>query len=251
MIKSKLISFIGKYNLGGTIPSVKLTVVDKVLTTSVSSDEKNMLGVIRMNDFELEDAEVGIHDTALLKTLLGVVSEDVKIELAKVDDDAKSLKITDKDGSKVNFTLAELDIIPVAPKLKSTPSDFELEIPLTKEFIARFIKAKAALNDVTSFTILQSENEAKELETNIIIGYSPTINSNSISLKVTPNAKKNVMAAPMSFSAKYFKEVLSANAEAGESTFFVSDKGLGYVEFGTDKTEFQSKYYFIPIKLAD
>jgi hypothetical protein len=197
-----------------------------------------------MNEFPLDDVELAINDTTKLKGLLNVLSEEVEITLDKVDNESKSLKLSDKDGSKINYALAELDIIPTVPKLKNIP-DFNLEIPLTKEFIARFSKAKSALSGVDTFTILQEEKN-----TSIIIGYSPDINSDRISINVLPTVGKDVIANPLSFSAKYLKEILSANAEQTDAILKVSDAGMAYVEFGTEKSEFQSKYYLIKIELS-
>ena len=151
MIKSKLNSFIGKYNLGGFIEVAKLTTKDKVLSTNILSDDKSVMGIVQLRDFDLEDAEFGINETSKLKSLLGVLNEDITVDFAKVDGDSKSLKFSDKE-TDINYTLAELEVIPKVPNLKSVPA-FELEIPLTKDFVSKFIRAKAALNEVDTFTV--------------------------------------------------------------------------------------------------
>jgi hypothetical protein len=81
----------------------------------------------------------------------------------------------------------------------------------------------------------------------LVIGYAQ-INSNRISLAVDAENGKDTVSKPISFSAKYFKEILSANSDATESTLNVSSKGLAYVKFNSD--EYDSEYYLTEIQQA-
>ncbi len=51
---------------------------------------------------------------------------------------------------------------------------------------------------------------------------------------------------PISFSAKYLKEILTANKEATSAKLKVSVDGLAHVEFQID--EFVCKYYLVEIQ---
>jgi len=196
-----------------------------------------------MNGIELDDTEIGITDTTQLKSLLGVLNEEVELELISEENSNRTTSISINDKfTKVNYMLGELTTIPNTPPLKGIP-EFQIEIPITKEFVDRFIKAKNALSDAETFTLVQGNDDKLKL----IIGYS-SINSNRISIDIEANPDKDKLnGTPLSFSAKYFKEVLHANSECKDAVFYVSHKGLAYVEFGSLKSEYQSKYYFVKI----
>jgi len=53
---------------------------------------------------------------------------------------------------------------------------------------------------------------------------------------------------PISFSAKYLKEILTANKEATSATLKVSTAGLAHTEFKID--DFTSKYYLVEVQLT-
>ena len=78
---------------------------------------------------------------------------------------------------------------------------------------------------------------------NIILGYS-TINTNRISMKVDCKCDGDV--APISFSAKYLKEILNANRNSKSATLKISSQGLAHIQFETDNIT--SKYYLVEIK---
>ena len=103
-----------------------------------------------------------------------------------------------------------------------------------------FLKAKGALSDVETFTILSDGSAAQ-----IVLGYSD-MNTNRITMDVetTKNAKVN----PINFSARYLKEIISANREAASGVLKVSAKGLAYVKFGV--TEYNTDYYLVQIQTA-
>jgi hypothetical protein len=134
--------------------------------------------------------------------------------------------------------------VPKAPKLKALP-DWDVVLNLDTDFIARFVKAKGALKDVDTFTLLMGK-KSKKLE--MVIGYS-SINSNRISLDITPEKGKDSVDEPISFSAKYFKEILSVNSDATDATLNISSKGLAYIKFSN--ADYDSEYYLTKIDLAD
>ena len=76
-----------------------------------------------------------------------------------------------------------------------------------------------------------------------MLGYQK-INSNRISINV--NCKCDGDIEPISFSAKYLKEILNANKGAKSSSLKVSNQGLAYATF--EKDGFTSNYYLVEIK---
>ena len=119
-----------------------------------------------------------------------------------------------------------------------TLPDFTIEIDMTSQMVDKFIKAKGALSDVDTFTIFTEGGDLK-----MAIGYS-SISTN----RVTITCQKNVLVEvkPISFSAKYLKEILTANKEATNAKLKVSTDGLSHVEFQID--DFVCKYYLVEIQ---
>ena len=233
MEKGKLSNFINKYSLGGLVESVKWESKDNTLSASFISDDKSVLGNVKMSDFKFKDSEFGVYDTSKLTKMLSVLGTDVDFDITAVDGKSVSLKF--KDGTtSVNYMLADLSVIPTVPPLKSLP-DFDIKINLDSKFINSFIKAKAALTDEESFTFLSKNGKSQ-----IILGYS-NINTNRITLDVESESDGDV--EPVSYSATYLKEILSANREATDAVLNISLKGLSHIHFKID--EYESNYYLV------
>ena len=130
-------------------------------------------------------------------------------------------------------------VIPTVPDLKSLP-DFDVNIGFDGKFIDKFIKGKNALSDVDTFTVLSEDGELK-----IVLGYS-NVNSNRIAFSAEKDYEGTVK--PISFSAKYLKEIFSANKEATSVTLNISTSGLAHVEFKID--DFTAKYFLVEVQLT-
>jgi hypothetical protein len=238
MDKNRLSRFISKYNLAGLVESVQWNSENKTLSTRFISDDKTVLGLVTLNEFEFEDSSIGVYNTNTLKSLLNVLGNDVNLTLKRVDEKPISLSLT-SDSTSVQYQLADLAVIPNVPELKQLP-EFNITIDMDSNFIEKFIKAKSALSDIDNFTVLTEKGKLK-----IVIGYS-NINTNRVELVVNDNFDGEVK--PISFSAKYFKEILSANKEANKATLAVSKDGLSHVEFAVDG--FTSSYYLVEVQLS-
>ena len=118
MDKNRLSRFISKYNLAGLVESVSWKAENKTLTTRFISDDKTVLGSVSVVDFDFEDSTVGVYNTNTLKSLLGVLGNDVNITLKKVDEKPISLSLT-SDATTVQYQLADLAVIPNVPDLKN------------------------------------------------------------------------------------------------------------------------------------
>jgi hypothetical protein len=238
MDKNRLSRFISKYNLAGLVESVQWNSENKTLSTRFISDDKTVLGLVTLNEFDFEDSSIGVYNTNTLKSLLNVLGNDVNLTLKKIDEKPISLSLT-SDSTAVQYQLADLAVIPNVPELKQLP-EFNIVIDMDSNFIEKFIKAKSALSDIDNFTVLTEKGKLK-----IVIGYS-NINTNRVELVVNDNYDGEVK--PISFSAKYFKEILSANKEANKATLAVSKDGLSHVEFAVDG--FTSSYYLVEVQLS-
>ena len=74
------------------------------------------------------------------------------------------------------------------------------------------------------------------------IGYS-SISTNRVTFTATKSY--DAVVKPISFSAKYLKEILTANKEATSAKLKVSTDGLANVQFQID--DFICKYYLVEI----
>ena len=238
MEKTKLERFISKYNLGGSCESVLWKSDGSDITVRCISDDKNVLGIVTVKDAKLDEGDYGIFDTKQLSSMLSVLGEGIKIKTKKNGDKVSALNITD-DNVKVDYVLADSAVIPAAPDLKQLPS-FDIEIKLDQKVMNTFLKARGALSDVETFTVMSDGSAAQ-----IILGYSD-MNTNRITIDV--ETTKNVKLNPTSFSARYLKEILAANKEAASGVLKVSSKGLAYVKFGV--TDYNTDYYLVQIQTA-
>ena len=233
MQKSKLDKFIQKYNLGGNVNSVKWKSSGDSISTSFVTPDKSLLGSVKVDKFPFESAEIGVYQTDQLKSLIGVLGDDISLDLSKFGDKAVSLKV--KNGPvSVDYVLSDLSVISDPPQMKRLP-EFGTQIKLDRSFIDTFIKGKGALSDVDTFTIVNGSNGVE-----VIIGYSST-NTNRVNIPVettTSNLNK-----PISFNANMFASILNANKDCESATLEVSSQGLSRIKFAIDN--YDSEYFLV------
>ena len=236
MQKRKLDKFISKYNLGGNVNSVKWKSSGDTLTTSFVTPDKSLLGNVKVDKFPFEDAELGVYQTDQLKSLIGVLGDDVSLDVSRAGDKAYSLKV--KNGPvSVDYVLSDLSVIADTPALKRLP-EFGTQIKLDNNFINTFIKGKGALSDVDTFTIVNGVE--------VVIGYSST-NTNRVNIPVQTTT--NDLTDPITFNANLFKEVLVANRECTSAVLEVSNEGLARVNFKVD--DYDSTYFIVAMQDID
>lgn len=239
MNKANLLKFIELYNLNGTIERVKLESDGKNLKTGIVADDRTMAGSVKFNDLPVEKGEYGIHDTAQLKKMLGILDQEVEISVNKIDDRPIGLAISDKTTESF-VVLADMSVIPKVPTVNNK-GDFDLEIEITEDFVERFVKAKNALPDVTAFTLGMNKKSDK---VELVIGDGDA-NTNRIKLEVKPVNGKDKPAKEISFNANYFKEILLKNRGATGAVLKVNTAGLANVSFKTP--EYEANYFLVKI----
>ena len=238
MRKEIVSRFIEKYRLGGNVNSVKLTSKGDTLHTRFITDDKSLLGEMTMKNFKFDEADMGVYNTEQLTKLLSVLDKDIDVDLNQIDDKAVSLKISDSNAN-VNFMLSDLNVINTPPNLKQLP-DFECKIKVDGKFMETFIKGKNALADVDTFTVVNNKGSME-----LVIGYS-SMNTNRVTIPVNC---EGTLTDHVSFSAKYFKDVLIANKECGSATLEVSSKGLSRINFKVD--DYDVTYFMVAIDEVD
>jgi hypothetical protein len=231
MKKTSIEQFINRYNLGGEVESVKIESNDSQMKVSFISDDKTLLGSVVSEETDFPNGEFGIYTTSQLKALLGVLESNVEVQSAD-----SYVKFSD-NGTSVNYMLADLSVIPVVPDLKQMPP-FNADITLDDEFTSKFIKSKGALTESDTFTFSCIGGKGE-----VVLGYS-TINTNRISISVDCKCDGDIQ--PISFSAKYLKEILNANRGSKASSLKISSQGLAHASFQSDSIK--SEYYLVQIK---
>tara|TARA_B100000287_G_C20572012_1_gene756949 strand:+ start:546 stop:1265 length:720 start_codon:yes stop_codon:yes gene_type:complete len=239
MQKTKLNRFIQKYNLNGNVNSVKWSAKDNTLSTKFVTSDKSLMGTVTVDNLQMDDGDVGVYTTDQLVKLLGVLGEDVTMDVSRAGDKAYSLKV--KNGVvSIDYTLSDLSVIPDPPQLKRLP-DFQTQIKVDSSFIDTFIKGKSALSEAETFTIVNG-NRGPE----VIIGFSST-NSNRVNIPV--EVTSNGLTDNISFNANLFRDVLSANKECTSATLEVSNDGLARINFKVD--DYDSTYYVVATQGVD
>ena len=239
MHKQKLVRFINKYYLSGTVNSVILNSNAGKISTRFISSDKTLLGELEMDKWPFEDAEVGVYSTDQFIKLLGVLDEDVNVSINKAGDKSISLKVTDST-SAVNYMLSDTSIISKPPAMKHIPN-FELKIDMTPSVMNKFISGKGALSETDNFTVITDGTNTK-----LIIGYS-SINTNRVTIPVTTSESSDI--DNVTFNANIFKEVLSANKECESATLEVSSEGLSKIVFNVD--DYSVTYYLVSVQDVD
>ena len=239
MDKYKLTRFIDKYHLGGNFNAVVINSKGDTLSTRFITGDKALLGELEMNSWSFQDAELGVYDTEQLSKLIGVLDDDVSLNLTQSGDKAIALEMSDQ-YSKVNFMLSDKSVINQPPPLKGIP-EFQLKIKVDTNFIQRFISGKSALPDTDTFTVITNDDGVK-----LVIGYS-SINTNRVTIPVETETHEDI--DNVSFNANLFKDVLVANKECETATLEVSEKGLSRINFKVD--QYDVTYYLVAVQDVD
>jgi len=238
MQKTKLDRFIQKYNLNGNVNSVKWTSKDDVLQTTFVTSDKSLMGSVKVDNVQFEDGDMGVYTTDLLQKLLGVLGDDVTLNVSRFGDKAVSLKV--KNGTvSIDYTLSDLSVIPDPPTLKRVP-EFQTNIKIDSHFIDTFIKGKAALSEAETFTLTSGN------KTQVVIGYAST-NTNRVNIPVETTT--NGLTENISFNANLFRDVLSSNKECTSAVLEVSNDGLLRINFKVD--DYDSTYYLVATQGVD
>jgi hypothetical protein len=234
MKKEILKTFIERYTLGGIIPKVKwkYTALDKTLHTRASADNRSFVVDVVMNDFTefgSDDLVVCIGDTDKVKGMMSPFGEDINLTVNKSGDRILGFMISDADCESYCTAADPSSIDPVAKNLQDIP-EYHVVVPLTDEFLEKFLKARMALKDVESFSTGMNKKGLFE----VVIGYT-TSNSNRIRLTPQTDATLNKLDAALSFPVKNIAEIFKANSDITDGTMSINNAGIMRLYFKNDK----------------
>lgn len=234
--KAVLEKFIEKYILSGSIQKVKFQVSNKELLTEFISEQKSVIGKVKLKDFDEEDLECLVYDSSQLVKFLGSLSSDIKIEFIKnSSSQVRAIKLSD-EVKNINFSLSDIELASKVPTPKALPI-MEIEILVTPELVDNFIKSKSAL-DYTTFYVKKEDDRVK-----FIIAASLEENSNQISVDTGFDLTTSFPTAK--YDSNFFKDILNANKKASVGKISISSKGLIYASFIDG--DYTSEYYLLPM----
>ena len=242
MKKEKLVRFIDKSSLGDAIKAVNWKIIsfDKMLKSRGELDSKTFTMDVTLLDFTeiVEDTRIPISSMQRVKSMLSPFGEDIKLTVSKMNDRIVGMSISDQDMESY-CCAADPAVIPPVTKDLSDTHIYDVEVPLTEEFVSKFLKSKSALDDVDEFTVKMNKKDQVE----IILGYS-VANTNRISLIApTVNGKDKLgrSNAVIKFPTKNLIEVLKANKELDGGILYIKTDGVIKVVYKTD--QFQCQYW--------
>lgn len=234
MNKGNLTDFIKQYHLNGTVEATKWLITNKTISTSLISEDKTLIGNVTKSDIDIEDGEVGVYITSNLLKILDVFNPDINIKFNKSDTRTVNLDITDKETS-AQYMLADLNVIPVAPKPKNIPA-FQLKLVIDNVLVNKIKKAKTALPDISHITFNGN---------NLIVGYSKN-NTTNISFDTAAQLDGDI--AYKSFNSNYLVDIFNANAGMDSGVIEVSQAGLMKVTY-TSKTG-SAEYFLVEVNIV-
>ena len=232
--KSTLTSVISKYYLNGLNNQVKWRIKDNQLTVYAGSNGR-VCKVIH-NNFNLEDAELGVFDTHKLSKLISITSGELSITLEKIKAVYTKMHVADLNFD-LTYSLADILILGKNTYYED-PEEFEIQIDLVREDIDHLIKAKSALADVNNMLITTTTDMDGTNICEIIFGDNTGF-SNKITYQLRGNISKGDIQIP--FDSDIFKDILSANKDMESGTLKISEVGMLKANFTTAETE--SEYF--------
>ena len=234
MERTYLDRFIQKYYLGGLISNTIWKVRDNTLSTTFTTDGKEMLGSVTFNNFTQPDADLGIIDTERLMKILSVLNGTCSMTYQNVEE--RVIAITLKDtNAEVKFNLGDLSIFGEESKLKNEP-EYGLTLKMSKDSAKAFVNGCNAISESNHFTVVGSGSDCE-----LIINYDKEKNLDMIRVPVEIVNGGDI--ENVSFASHHLRSVISANSEADAISLQVSDAGLLKCVFSN--SEYSAEYFLV------
>ena len=232
--KATLTSVISKYYLNGLNNQVKWRIKDNQLTV-YAGDNGRVCKVVH-NNFNLEDAELGVFDTHKLSKLLSITNGELSISLEKIKAVYTKMNIADLNFD-LTYSLADILILGKNTYYED-PDSFEMELDLEREDIDHLIKAKSALADVNNMLLTSTTDMDGNNICEFIFGDNTGF-SNKITYQIQGNITKSDIEIP--FDSDIFKDILNSNKDMDKGTLKLSEQGMLKLNFYSE--EVNSEYF--------
>jgi hypothetical protein len=234
--KLVLQSVINKYYLGEN-ESVKWKIKDKTLTIEFMSVNKEVIGKIVHQNFDVEDSELAIFDTKKFLNLLSITQGDLIFNLEKGKNVYTKLHFAD---ASFNLTYALADPLLIGKVGSATEPEWDAVLPLEKEHVDNLVKAKNALTGIGSMTVsidvdMQGDNMC------VFTFGDEKGHNNKITYQMYGKIKHEKIEIP--FNSDMLRNILKENKDLEEGFIFLSYQGLMKLEFKSEDT--LCEYYMV------
>ena len=233
--KLKLQSFISKYYLNGLNNQVKWRIKDNKLI--VYGGTSGRVCKVELDNFPLEDGELGIFDTHKLSKLLSITSGELMILTEKIKSIFTKLHLQD---ANFNLTYSLADVLILGKNTYyNDPEKWIVEIDLSTEDIDNLIKAKNALADVDNMLITTNKDLDGNYTCEFIFGDNTGF-SNKITYQIMlgPNP---IEEFEIPFDSNILKDILSSNKDQDKYTLKLSSEGILKLNFYSN--DLNSEYF--------
>ena len=233
--KNKLLSFISKYYLNGLSNQVKWRIKDGKLL--VYAGEAGRVCKVELDNFPLEDGELGIFDTHKLSKLISTTNGELMLSVDKVKSIFTKLYLQDANFT-LTYSLADVLILGKSTYYND-PEKWVIELNLTLDDVDCLIKAKNALSDVSNMLITTTTNLDGTPICEFIFG-----DNTGFSHKITYPVSSGIINASdlnLPFNSDIFKEILSSNKDQDSCTLKISQDGILKLNFNSE--DIRSEYF--------
>lgn len=234
--KLVLQSVINKYYLGEN-ESVKWKIKDKTLTIDFMSVNKEVIGKIVHQNFDVEDSELAIFDTKKFLNLLGITQGDLIFTLEKGKNVYTKLHFAD---ASFNLTYALADPLLIGKVGSVAEPEWDAVLPLEKEYVDNLVKAKNALSGVDSMTVSIDVDLNGDTMCVFTFGDEKGHN-NKITYQMYGTIKNEKVEIP--FNSDMLRNILKENKDLEQGTIYLSYQGLMKLEFKSEDT--LCEYYMV------
>lgn len=226
-------SFLKAVSLGGRIESAKLVSNGTVLSSDFRDATNNLFGFLK-EDIAIPEGEYCIADIRKLLSILGILSDDITVQIHHKQNTTIPLQIIMADETAtVNFALANERNILQFPKISGIELNLNASWTLTDDIIEPVMKAIRILSDDAIMTITP--------EKKILIGRT---SGNSTTATIMLPESVGTISKSVSFSTENFNAILSANSLLlDKSSMSIYNDDLMILSFDNEKRK-----YWIPKK---
>ena len=241
MDKSNLVSVLEKYHLNGNVDAVKWVIKDKKLNIRFLSNNKNLVGYLEANDFDVDDCELGIYNTTQFIKLIKITDDFIELNIAKGNYGiATELNISD-NAYDLKYYLSDLQMIE-EPDMVNEPISYDCTIHITQDLIEKFLKAKKALGDVRQFTV---NTDVDDDGSKVIFTIGEGNNySNKIKFKEVAESMFGIDTMP--FPVDLFAAIMEANEGFTSGKIEIYNEGLMKITF--EEGSIKSTYFLVRLQ---
>ena len=221
----------------GENESVKWKINNKTLTIDFMSVNKEVIGKIVYDGFDVEDSELAIFDTKKLLNLLSITSNDLMFNLEKGKSVYTKMHFAD---NSFNLTYALADPLLIGKVASVTEPEWDACLTLEKEHVDNLVKAKNALTGIGSMTIKVDVDLNGDNMCVFTFGDEQGHN-NKITYQLYGKIKPDNVEIP--FNSDMFRNILKENKDLEEGYIWLSYQGLMKIKFKSENTT--STYYMV------